>query len=718
MQQATPAVSTVQALVPTLAGGLILGQPSNNVTPTTAPQMSCDYLTLLSQMNNQFLQQQQMLLTQMQQQQQPLQPQPTTAATQPSPTTAVPETAATTQVQQEPASNYAAAASKPASSDSQYPPLKAGQTRGRPDTRKEAPPTPQQHSRSSSRSSWRQVPKRKPQGKRRFDNNLSFNKTDRPWVPGWRLQDYLTDLPGPPHPTREQLDQLQPEEFFQAGDIIYYKVAEDHIVVLQYGKHHAEQCLWDSNSLIHEYGLVTPVSDIRDATELPKISSDLPENWLKTAGLFFQPKSVLNFEHKGWASSCYCPPTTGDYVQSNVYTSYCFKQEYNEPKSHVIPFEPCEQFFLPNSSRVYIYSQKSKKAIVQTPSPFLLGWRWTPRPYVAANAQESGGALRQKLFYSVASPAAYREICSPYLLEPSQWDSTVHPLWQEPSRHDELYAWSKPLYGSETLGRVLFSQHPARGKELYIYSAMDRDFRVPVILNNSSPDTVERFLKIKLRPFYSKGYGKVICSICLFNISGDKFIPSLFTRTAFVDHFRREHHRNIFAIGLGFATQYHCRMLQAFALYNFSLAYLDETSRDDESRAPLSDDRMDDKFSITLREDLRSLLESNNQHELLSPAPGKELPFGWSEPAGEKPGERTESCSSAPGQASLDVSYSGSTGYVTLSSVSPDSINITRDQIYALTGMMETDSIPGQIHDDQDHRTSTADLESLLDDDE
>ena len=121
-----------------------------------------------------------------------------------------------------------------------------------------------------------------------------------------------------------------------------------------------------------------------------------------------------------------------------------------------------------------------------------------------------------------------------------------------------------------------------------MYIAMDRDFVVPVLTDCSEPDVMEEYLAAKLKPFYKHGYGRAIRPVCLFRVAEEKFIPREFSRAGFCRHFQREHHRNIGVLGLGFATQYHCRMLQAQIIYHFSLANTEEGDKDDVTRGPLA----------------------------------------------------------------------------------------------------------------------------------
>jgi len=712
------------------------------------PQASNDYLAIMSQMSSQIQQlQQQYYMQQVQQQQQYQMQQPLPAAiTQAAAVQAAPvlragaaqapiEMEQQQRIEEQIApvvpqprgaeSSYAGAAAKEVK-DELFPPLQAvqGQSRprggrsskrdesshrGRRDHRGSGSPQGshngkraeesrrrsninREESRESSRSTeWQKAGKRKSQATRRQIQKTRpvFNRPYQPWKT-WGLQNLLHDRPPPPHPTDEQLEKVEVGSYWRAGDIYYCRNSEGQLVVLEWGKHHAEQCAIMSNKLTHAYGLTAPVSDITECAEIPKISGDLPDSWLRNAGMFYKPKNVINMEHRGMSAQCYCPPTTGDYVQCNQITPLCFRKEYFQPKDHVVPFDPREEYFLPNSSRVFSYSAKSKWAVVQVPTPFLLSWRWDPKPYMAANAQEAPNTWKMKLFYTLASAHAHREITLPFMQEPGQWDSTLHPTWQEPSRHDELTAWSKPLYGSESLNRVLFVQHPARPKEIPIYSCMTREFTVPVLLNNEQPDAIENFLRTKLKPFYSQGFGKVICAVCVLNFTDERPVPSAFSRTQFVNHFSKEHHRNLHVLGLGFATLYHCRLHQALVLYHYCLAHMSDESTDDVYKAPFSSEQMEDLYDLKTSNEIRDLLVNNHQGAVLSPPAGCSHLFGWTQKE-DQPEHREEEYVEDPLEQKMDESVAAFEPAGMQAAAVTLSIAATLNSAYREAGFMGTE---------------------------
>ena len=94
------------------------------------------------------------------------------------------------------------------------------------------------------------------------------------------------------------------------------------------------------------------------------------------------------------------------------------------------------------------------------------------KPYLATNALEPSLSFRTRIFNTLVNLETYKDICRPYLSEPAEWDYKNHPIWQEPCRLEELHLWTKNLYGVESLGRVLLAQHPARNKEIYMYSTL------------------------------------------------------------------------------------------------------------------------------------------------------------------------------------------------------------------------------------------------------
>jgi hypothetical protein len=297
-------------------------------------------------------------------------------------------------------------------------------------------------------------------------------------------------------------------------------------------------------------------------------TKDLPEQLLRHRELFNAPELLNNADHHDDGKACHCTPTSFGYHQAVGLNDVCLKQDYCTSSDAVIPFEFSMDKMTPNC-RPHNWSVKARAYTLSVPTPFFLPWIWKARPYLAVHSRTSPLNPVLEIFYRLYSADNYKKHRQPYLVTPDQWTPETHPMFAEPDQDDELHSWAKDLYGSETLFRTLPARHPARDHKIRIYSATDLDYTVPVIAGGQ-PAAIEAFLKHHLRPFYREGLGEVLCAVC---ILADKHSPSLHTRSSYVAHFQKKHHRNIGTLGLAFSTSYGSRMYEAFVLYNLCFAY-------------------------------------------------------------------------------------------------------------------------------------------------
>jgi hypothetical protein len=440
----------------------------------------------------------------------------------------------------------------------------------------------------------------------------------------------------------------------KVDNIFYNKTSKGDIVITAHSKHHVDHCNKESSSLIHAFGVTFPRKSMYDLKEIPELSNDLPEIILKNRGIFGHPFTTINREHLNYGSRCNCAPTVCDFHAKVFIESVCFLTAFTEPNDNKIDFQFSLDQLLPNSSRVYLYSAVSRRPVLQLPTPYLLSYRWKPKIYLATNSLEPMSP-RLHLFYALHSAKAYREGLEPYLAEPDTWEESQHPCFMEPSPSDELHLWSKNLYGIETLPRVLVTQHPGRSSEINVYSAMKQDFAVPVIANPTNQFSAEDFIKIVLKPFYAQGAGRAICAICVLTISNKRFQPACFTRSKFVQHFRHLHHRNLPVIGLAFSTTYHSRMLEAFTLYTYCQAHMDDEAQDFEASAPMTSEADLSRFNVTYSYHIQDLLIRSGQEDLTT-----KRRFGFSE-SSEAGAHQTPEATSTPRNGSrMETSTSDS----------------------------------------------------------
>lgn len=450
-------------------------------------------------------------------------------------------------------------------------------------------PSRERRSRSSSRHSSRheheakkrtdwQTVRRPNQNTRRNERKLSYNNNPVSFrKPG--LQQVLYSDRAPPE---EKLAALKPGDKMRYGDYYFYKTTvssptDDHsrnpeIVVMMRNRHCVDHATKESSNDIHYYGVYHPRTNYANTNEILTPNSELPEFLLHQEKIFEAPVIISNREHRAQGDECICSPTALDYHQAIFTDSICLKHNLvDQSNCHVETALEDFSFFSPNPNRCFQYSLKSRRPVLQVSLPFLQSYKWPNKPYLPACSDESPSNLKTKFFYSLFDAKSYKESRVPYLTTPENWDMSNHPFFAEPEKHDELYLHTKPLYGSESLLRTLFPQHPGRSGEIRLYILAGADFKVPTLLGATKEYEIDEVLKKALEPFWKFARGEILCPICLITISGNKIEPKCYSRMQFISHFRKIHHRNIPVVGLAFGTGYHQRLYQAMCVYFLAL---------------------------------------------------------------------------------------------------------------------------------------------------
>jgi len=403
------------------------------------------------------------------------------------------------------------------------------------------------------------------------------------------LRTAIRDRP-PGHPTDRDLLRLEIGQELRGGQYDEYvyrrlkktgEVREDFIVMAE-THHHCERRRPEDGNLLHGYSRIWPMADITDKTELPVPSSQMPGDLLKYRQLFSLEKKTVNCQHYDYGHGCYCAPTTlAAHPQLHV-PNVCFKRDRCDRESMIIKFAGQEPTTQPNPHQAYASCRDEERAVLTVPNPFFLNYKWSNKPYLAAHSKE-GPTTKQDLFYTLHQESTYRSIYTPYLrCEPDRWSQEEHPLFKEPSQSDELAEYTRSLYGVESLGRVMPMHHPLKEEKILVISATTAEFETPILYTNGEISKLDSFLKHRLQPFITKGWGSIMCSVCVFQIYRDGSVKeAVYTRLAYIHHFRTEHLPHLPAMAFGFTTAYHTRLYMAHAVYLMLYACLPDKPQDE-----------------------------------------------------------------------------------------------------------------------------------------
>ena len=228
-----------------------------------------------------------------------------------------------------------------------------------------------------------------------------------------------------------------------------------------------------------------------------------------------------------------------------------------------------------NPSHFYVRSDGEEDSYLAVPTPFPVGGMWPALKYepVIANRCSGSQVAQYKALYSTRR---FREVASTYQRCPREWIPLKgNPVICEASTSDEVGLVSERLYGLETIPRVGFTAHPASEPVIMVYPAMDRiTRRVPVFRQDARhPSLLDAMIGDVFRPFWEKGYGCILCPVCLFEEKTDgKPFPSLQSRASFTRHWERLHYSSFVVSSTFSATQLHVRVYMGQMLYTLALA--------------------------------------------------------------------------------------------------------------------------------------------------
>ena len=381
------------------------------------------------------------------------------------------------------------------------------------------------------------------------------------------LQNYIVNTPKG-HPTKtELLTSLKINCGKQVDDLYYCRVAPDEIVVGGVNLHHSSRLRDSGKQPLHASSPWHPRSDFEDRMETQRISRHM-HTTIRRNLLLTQDKSITEGEHLANRGCCMCPPTVMGTQFPQQPPLVCDKRKYLKKNFAKPGLRVEDKTLQPNPSYHFIFSEATGKRQLAVPQHFLFSGSHNGIIYQPAMAMEKC-EVKNDLFYSLFNEQNSAEVYEAYMKDPREWQISDHPQWSEPTEDQELWQWSRGLYGAETLHRILPAAHPARLQEICLYSLTNRvSYLVPCLTGPHRPGAMEISLGRLLRPFIKKGYGQIMCPICLFEIRDKVAIPLFFSRSAFLNHYEDKHHKDVGIVGLHFPTQLGSRQLEAHVIYS------------------------------------------------------------------------------------------------------------------------------------------------------
>ncbi len=224
--------------------------------------------------------------------------------------------------------------------------------------------------------------------------------------------------------------------------------------------------------------------------------------------------------------------------------------------------------FVENPTHFYYWSEARRDHLLAVPQPFRNNGSWTPIQYSPV-LSDCSNEVTVQFYLDLYSKENAKRIASIYMSPPAEWDPASHPCLSEPEVGSELWRTSHLLYGVESIPRTNYCQHPLSEDFFYLFLAADPDsLFVPVIQKDPAvPSLPDKIIGRLMEPFWRRGWGRALCSVCLAGVYNGQLRPVFLTRNEFLSHWEQKHLSSLVAVTTFSATRLNSRIYQGHALY-------------------------------------------------------------------------------------------------------------------------------------------------------
>jgi hypothetical protein len=226
--------------------------------------------------------------------------------------------------------------------------------------------------------------------------------------------------------------------------------------------------------------------------------------------------------------------------------------------------------FVENPTHFYYWSEARWDHLLAVPQPFRNNGSWTPIQY-SPFLSDCSDEVAVQFYLDLYSKENARRIANIYMSPPSEWDSASHPCLSEPEVGSELWRHSHLLYGVESIPRTNYCQHPLSEDFFYLFLAADPDsLFVPVIQKDpATPSLPDKIIGRLMEPFWRRGWGRALCSVCLAGVYNGELRPVFLTRNEFLKHWEQKHLSSLVAVTTFSATRLNSRIYQGHVLISW-----------------------------------------------------------------------------------------------------------------------------------------------------
>jgi hypothetical protein len=228
--------------------------------------------------------------------------------------------------------------------------------------------------------------------------------------------------------------------------------------------------------------------------------------------------------------------------------------------------------FVENPTHYYYWSEGQRDHLLAVPQPFRNNGSWAPvqyRPFLSDCSDE----MAAQFYLDLYSKENARSIASIYMTPPSEWTPASHPCLYEPEVGSELWRHSHLLYGVESISRVNYCQHPLADDLFHLFLATDpSSLLLPVLQKDpATPSLPNKIIGRLMEPFWRRGWGQALCSVCLVEVCNGELQPVFLTRNNFIKHWEQKHLSSLVAMTTFSGTRLNSRIYQGHVLYLLAL---------------------------------------------------------------------------------------------------------------------------------------------------
>jgi hypothetical protein len=302
---------------------------------------------------------------------------------------------------------------------------------------------------------------------------------------------------------------------------------------------------------------------------VPQGKDNILKELAKDPGMMLKPRPKYEDCHAG-SCSCVRLGQKDVHHRTSVLHDICLRD--GSMTEEDLAVESRFKNFVENPTHYYYWSEVQRDHLLAVPQPFRNNGSWAPIQYSPV-LSDCSDELATQFYLDLYSKENARSIADIYMSPPSDWNPASHPCLSEPEVGSELWRHSHLLYGVESIPRSNYCHHPLAEDLFHLFLATDPNtLFVPVIQRDPAiPGLPDRIIGRLMEPFWRRGWGRALCSVCLARVCNRELVPVFLTKSEFIEHWEQKHLSSLVAMTTFSGTRLNSRIYQGHALYLLAL---------------------------------------------------------------------------------------------------------------------------------------------------